>query len=89
MNQEIIAVKGFVLHLVSTEGHIANGEVKEILAVRGFKACHRNVCLGIKLPGDSSRDAVQLNAIQSAVSHIFRNHAKEISDTAARFQDIA
>ena len=46
-----MAGKGFVLHLIRPERHIADGKVKEIPAVSRFKACNGDVRLGIQLLG--------------------------------------
>lgn len=47
-----------VIHLVLTERHITDSEVKEISLVGGLKAGNGNICLGVKLLCDSPCDAV-------------------------------
>ena len=51
-------VIGTVIDLVVPEGHIADGKIKEIPAICGFKACHGNLCVGIKLLCNSTGNTV-------------------------------
>ena len=89
MNQEIVAVKLPVSDLVRAEGHIADGQVKEVLAVCLFKPGHRDVRLRIQVLGDPAGDAVQLHAVEGAALHALRQQAEEVADAARGFQNIA
>ena len=89
MDIEVQFVIGRVIDLVLTKGNIADGKVIEVTAVCGFKPCHGDVCLGIKLLGDPSADGIQLHTIQAAVIHFLWEHTEEIADAHCRFQNIA
>ena len=89
MNVETQLVVGRVIDLVLTKGYVANGQVKEISTVCCFKTCDGNIGLGVKLLGDPSGDGIQFHAVETAASHFFREHSKEITDTHRRLQDIA
>ena len=65
-------VVGFVVNLVVSKRHIAHGEVVEVPLAGGLEACYRDIGLRVQLPGDASRDAVQLDAIQAAALHRLR-----------------
>ena len=50
VDQQVLAVVAFVMHLVAAKGDVAHRKVKEIVRVVGaFKAVHRNVCFLVKL----------------------------------------
>ena len=89
MNTEIQLVVGFVVDLILTERHITNGKVIEISPVGGLKPGHGDVGLGVELLCNPSTDGIQLNAIQTAVSHFFRQHTEEIAHTHRRLQNIS
>ena len=89
MNTEIQLVVGFVIDLILTERHIADGKVKEIPPVGGLKAAYCDVRLGIELLCDAPGNRVQLHAVQTAVSHFLRQHTKEIAHTHRRLQNIS
>ena len=89
MNTEIQLVVGFVVDLILAKRHITNGKVIEISPVGGLKPGHGDVGLGVELLCNPSTDGIQLNAIQTAVSHFFRQHTEEIAHTAGRLQDVA
>jgi len=61
MNVEIQLVVGFVIDLILTERHIADGKVKEVPAVSGLKAAYCDVRLGIELLCDAPGNRVQLH----------------------------
>ena len=82
-------VVGRVIDLVVTEGNISHGEVEEIPAIRGFKACHGDIGFGIELFGNPAGDGIQLHAIQAAVAHFLREHTEEVTDTHGRLQNVA
>ena len=63
VNREAQLVIWLVRYLIISEGNVANGQIIEIPAVCGFKACYGDVGLGIQLSGDSSGQAVQLHAV--------------------------
>ena len=89
VNVEIQLVIGFVPDLILAERHIADGKVIKVPSVGGLKSGHGNVSLGIELLGNPPADGIQLHAIQTAVSHFFRQHTEEIANTAGRLQDVA
>ena len=84
MDRKAELVISTVVHLVLTERHVTDSEVKEIPSVGGLKAGNGNVCLGVKLLCDSPCDAVQLHAIEFAVLHRFGQKSKEVSDAHSR-----
>ena len=89
MNVEIQLVVGFVIDLILTKRHIADGKVKEVPPVSGLKAAYCDVRLGIELLCDAPGNRVQLHAVQTAVSHFLRQHTKEIAHTHRRLQNIS
>ena len=89
VDAEIQLVVGFVVDLILTERYIADGKVKEVTPVGGLKAAYCDVRLGIELLCDAPGNRVQLHAVQTAVSHFFRQHTEEIAHTAGRLQDVA
>ena len=78
-----------VVDLVLSKGHVADGKVEEIPSVGGFKACHGNVCLGIELLCDASRDGIQLHAVEPAAFHALRQHTEEVAHAHAGLQNVA
>ena len=82
MNQEVVAVKLPVGNLVRAEGHVADGQVEEILSIRLLKAGDGDVRLRVQILRNPAGDAVQLYAVQPAVLHGFRQKTEEIADTA-------
>ena len=89
VDAEIQLVIGFISNLILAKRHITNGKVIEISPVGGLKPGHGDVGLGVELLCNPSTDGIQLNAIQTAVSHFFRQHTEEIAHTAGRLQDVA
>ena len=89
MNVEIQLVVGFVIDLILTKRHIADGKVKEVPPVGGLKAAYCDVRLGIELLCDVTGNRVQLHAIQTTVSHFFRQHTEEIARTHRWLQNIS
>ena len=89
MNTEIQLVVGFVVDLILTERHIADGKVKEVTPIVGLKASYCDVRLGIELLCDAPGNRVQLHAVQTAVSHFLRQHTEEIAHTHRRLQNIS
>ena len=89
MNVEIQLVVGFVIDLILTKRHIADGKVKEVTPVSGLKAAYCDVRLGVELPCDAPGNRVQLHTVQTAVSHFLRQHPEEVAHTHRRFQNIA
>ena len=89
VNTEIQLVVGFVVDLILTERHIADGKVKEVTPVGGLKAAYCDVRLGIELLCDAPGNRVQLHAVQTAVSHFLRQHTKEIAHTHRWLQNIS
>ena len=86
MDQKIIFIVCPVCHLVLSERHVTDGNIKEIIRIVGlFKSFDLHICLWIELLCDTSRDTVQLHAIQPAFFHGIRHHPKEIADTHRRF----
>ena len=78
-----------VVDLVLSKGHVADGKVEEIPPVGGFKACHGNVRLGVKLLGNAPGDAVQLHTVQAASLHLLREKSEKVSDAHGRLQNVA
>ena len=89
MDVEAQLVIGRVIYFVLAKRHIAYRKVKEVSAVCGFKSSDGDIGFGIKLLGDPSGDGIQFHAIETAASHIFREHTKEIANTHRRLQDVA
>ena len=89
MDVEAQLVIGRVIYFVLAKRHIAYRKVKEVSAVCGFKSSDGDIGFGIKLLGDPSGDGIQFHAIETAASHIFREHSKEIANTHRRLQDVA
>ena len=89
VNTKVQLVVGFVVDLILTERHIADGKVKEVTPVGGLKAAYCDVRLGIELLCDAPGNRVQLHAVQTAVSHFLRQHTKEIAHTHRRLQNIS
>ena len=63
MNVEIQLVVGFVIDLILTKRHIADGKVKEVPPVSGLKAAYCDVRLGIELLCDTPGNRVKLHTI--------------------------
>ena len=82
MNQEVVAVKLPVGNLVRAKGHIADGQVKEILSIRFLKARDSDIRLRVQILCNPASDTVQFHAVQPAVLHGFRQKTEEIADTA-------
>ena len=80
---------GFIADTVVAKWHIAHGQIIEIAAVGGFKACHLDFCLRIQLLRNAPGDGIQFHTIQSASQHGIRQHTEEVADTHRRFQNIA
>ena len=78
-----------VVDLILSKGHVADGKVEEIPSVGGFKACHGNIRLGVKLLGNAPGDAVKLHAVQAASLHLLREKPEKIPDAHGRLQDVA
>ena len=78
-----------VIDLILAKGHVAHGEVKEILPVGRFKARHGNIRLGIEMLCDASRDGIQLHAVEPAAFHALRQHTEEVAHTHAWLQNVA
>ena len=78
-----------VVDLILSKGHVADGKVEEIPPVGGFKACHGNVRLGVKLLGNAPGDAVQLHTVQAASLHLLREKSEKVSDAHGRLQNVA
>ena len=89
MDRETELVIGSVVDLILSERHVTDGEVIEVSSVGGLKSCDGDVCLGIELFCNSSRDAVQLNAVELAVLHRLWQTAEEVTDTHRRLQNVA
>ena len=81
----MLAIVGFIRYGIISEGYIANRHIKEIPPIRLFKTFNVNVRIGIQLPCNAPRNAVQLHAIQPASLHPFGQHTKEVADAAGRF----
>ena len=82
-------IVGTVVYLVLSEGDVAHGQVIEVPPVGGLKPRHRDVGLGVELPGNASRNAVQLHAVQPAFCHALREHPEEVAHTHRRLQNVA
>ena len=54
VDAEAQTVVRFVVHLVVTEGYITHSQIKEVTAIRGFKASHGDVSLRVQLLGDTA-----------------------------------
>ena len=88
VNRKTELVVSPVVDLIVAKGYIADGQIEEVLPVRRFKTCHGDMRLGIKLFGDSARDAVQFHTVQAAVLHRLRQHAEEVAHAHRRFKDV-
>ena len=89
MNVEIQLVVGFVIDLILTKRHIADGKVKKVTPVSGLKAAYYDVRLGIELLCDMPGNRVQLHTVQTAVSHFLRQHTEEVAHTHRWLQNIS
>ena len=89
MNGKAQLAIGRVVYLVVSERDVANGQVEEVPAVRGFKTGHGNVCVGIELLCDPAGDAVQLHAKEPGFRHFLREKTEEIADAHGGLQDVA
>ena len=89
MNVEIQLVVDFVIDLILTKRHIADGKVKEVTPVSGLKAAYCDVRLGIELLCDTPGNRVQLHTVQTAVSHFLRQHTEEVAHTHRWLQNIS
>ena len=89
MDEPVMLVVAPVNDLDISKRHIAYRKVKEVSAVCGFKSSDGDIGFGIKLLGDPSGDGIQFHAIETAASHIFREHTKEIANTHRRLQNVA
>ena len=78
-----------VVDLILPEGDVAHGEIIKVPPVGGFKTRHGDVGLRVELLCDPARDTVQLHAVELAAAHFLWQTAKEVSNAAGRFQDIA
>ena len=88
VNGKTELVKSPVADLILSKGHVAHGEVEEILPVSGFKAGHGNIRLGIELLCDASRDGIQLPAVEPAAFHALRQHTEEVAHAHAWLQNV-
>ena len=82
VNQEILLVKAFVRKLIETKGYIANRQIKEITAIRFFKAGDHDISLRIQVLRNSASNAVQFHTVQPAVCHVLRQKAEEVANAA-------
>ena len=82
-------IVGRIVDLVLPKGHVANGKVKKVLSLGGFKAADGDIGLGVQLPGDPPADGIQLHAVQTAALHLLRQHSKKVAHAHRRLQDIA
>ena len=89
VNQEIVTVISFIWHFVCAERHIADGHIKEVFSVSGFKTSDCNIRFGIKQCCNPAGHAVQFHTVQVTVLHAFRQHSKEIAYAAGRFQNVS
>jgi len=75
---------------VIAEWHVADRKIEEAVGqIRVLKPLNLDVRALIELLGDAPGQTVQLNAVQLAVFHAFRQHSEEIADTASGFQYVA
>ena len=65
-------VIGLVRNLVVAEGNVAHCQIIEIPAVSCLEASDCDICLWIKLLGNTTGDGIQFHAVQAAVPHGFR-----------------
>ena len=84
VNVEIRLVVGFVVDLILTKRHIADGKVIKVPPVGGLEPRYGNVSLGVELLGNPPGNRVQLHAIQLASGHTLRQHTEEIAHAAGR-----
>ena len=90
MDVEFILIVPLIRNAVVAEGHIADGQVEEIVrVVRILEAFDLDIRILIELPGDAAGDGVKLHAVTLAVRHIVRQQAEEIPDAAGWLQNIA
>ena len=85
----MLAIVGFIRYGIISEGYIANRHIKEIPPIRLFKTFNVNVRIGIQLPCNAPRNAVQLHTVQATTLHTFGQHTKEVADAAGWFQHIS
>ena len=78
-----------VIDLILPKGNVTDRQIVEVPAIRGFKACHRDIGLGVELFRNTSADGIQLHTVQAAVLHFLREHTEEIAHAHGRLQDIA
>ena len=87
MNTEIQLVIGFVVDLILTERHIADGKVKEVTPVGGLKAAYCDVRLGIELLGNAPGNRVQLHTVQTvSYTHLDVYKRQSIASTFSSLQ---
>ena len=82
-------VVGFVVDLILTERHIADGKVIEVPPVGGLEPRHGDVGFGIKLSSNPPADGIQLHTVQLASGHALRQHPEEIAHTTGRLQNVS
>ena len=82
-------VVGGIVDLVLPKGYVANGKVKKVLPLGGFKAADGDIGLWVQLSGDPPADGIQLHTVQAAVAHFLREHTEEVAHAHRRLQDIA
>ena len=80
---------GLIADTIVAKRHIAHGQIIEVAAVGGFKACHLDFCLRIQFLRNAPGDGIQFHTIQSASQHGIRQHTEEVADTHRRFQNVA
>ena len=89
MDIEAQLVISWVIDLVLPKGDIAHGEVEEVSAICGFKACHGDIRFGVKLFGNPAGDGIQFHTVKAAVAHFLREHTEEVADAHGRLQNVA
>ena len=87
VDAEAEAVVLWVKHLIISERHVADCNVKEPVGeFRVLKAGYLYVCVGVKLLRNAPGDAVQLYTVELTVSHAIWQEAKEIAHAAGRLE---
>ena len=85
----MVFVVPLVQYLEITKRNITDGHIKEAVGhLYLFKAGHGNGAVLVKLLGDASGDGIQLHTVGMTACHGIRDHAKEVTDTTGRFQNV-
>ena len=90
MDKEIVLIVVLIVHLVISEGNVADNHIKAvILKCSLFKALYLNIRTGIELLCDPACQVIKLNTMKLAATHTLRHNSEEIADTHCRLKDFS